>query len=77
MILLAQRSKNSTCVTENPKKAGDSSRCAADREKGLKILRLPQNAGELTAMLITKYIRAAILKVVWMSEVLMLISIQN
>ena len=42
--------KTSACVTEIPKKAGDSSRYAGDREKGLKILRLPPNAGELTAM---------------------------
>ena len=43
--------KNSTCVTKISKKVGDSSHYAGDREKGLKILRLPPNAGELTAML--------------------------
>ena len=42
--------KNSACVTKNPKKAGDSRRYAGNREKGLKILRLPPNAGELTTM---------------------------
>ena len=39
----AQRSKNSAYVTENPKKAGDSSRYARDREKELKNLGLPPN----------------------------------
>ena len=43
--------KNSACVTKNPKQAGDSSRYVGDRKKELKILRLPLNAGELTAML--------------------------
>ena len=42
--------KNSACVTKNPTKAGDSSHYAGDQEKGLKILRLPPNVGELTAM---------------------------
>ena len=42
--------KTSACVTKNPKNAGHSNRCAGDREKGLKILRLPPNAGELTAI---------------------------
>ena len=46
----AQRLKNPACVTENPKIAGDSRHYAGDQEKGLKILRLPPNAGELTAM---------------------------
>ena len=41
--------KNSACVTKNPKKV-DLSRYVRDWEKGLKILRLPPNAGELTAM---------------------------
>ena len=50
IFALQRRSKNSTCVTENPKKAVDSSRYAGDREKVLKILRLTPNAGELTAM---------------------------
>mgnify|MGYP001800675345 CR=1 FL=1 len=39
--------KTSACVTKNPKKAGDSSRYAGDREKGLKILRLPITASEI------------------------------
>ena len=43
--------KTSACVTKNPKKGGDLSRYVGDREKGLKILRLPPNAGELTAVL--------------------------
>ena len=42
--------KNSPCVTKNSKKAGDLSRYAGGREKGLKILTLPPNARELTAM---------------------------
>ena len=46
----AQHSKKSACVTKNSQKAGGSSRYAGDREKGLKILRLPSNAGELTAI---------------------------
>ena len=36
--------------TENLKNQGDSSRYAGDQEKGLKIVRLRPNAGELTAM---------------------------
>ena len=50
IFAMQRRSKNSTCGTENPKKAVDSSRYAGDREKVLKILRLTPNAGELTAM---------------------------
>ena len=42
--------KTSACVTKNPKKTGDSSLYAGDREKGLKISRLPPNAGDLTVM---------------------------
>ena len=44
--------KSSTCVTKSPKIAGDLSRYAGDWEKGLKILRLPPNVGQLTAMLV-------------------------
>ena len=44
--------KTSACVTKNPKKAGDSSRYAGDREKGLKISRIPPHAVELTAMIL-------------------------
>ena len=58
----AQRSKNSVCVTENPKKVGDLSRYAGDREKGLKILRLPPNAGELTAMVLIAIFQISIIK---------------
>ena len=42
--------KNYACVTKHVKKAGDLSCYVGNQEKGLKILRLPPSAGELTAM---------------------------
>ena len=47
IFVLHKVSKNSACVTKNPKQARASSRYAGDREKGLKILGLPPNTVEL------------------------------
>ena len=46
----AQHSKNSTCVTENPKKKQEIQAIMQETGRKLQqILRLPPNAGELTA----------------------------
>ena len=49
--------KNFACVNKNPKKVGDLSCYAGDREKGLKILRLLPNVGELTATVVSGYLQ--------------------